>query len=179
MKLIMRFVVLGMLGLALIACDQGTPRVVTVQSNSDQPSRYLRETAVTGLIRVLLAPRPVAGASGYVNETLAVMEKTVRQAHPIFQSVDTFEVKSGLMVVLFVGAPNGMSGRSLCRGELDQDSARVKGEVKIIAAMCKRNDLVGEVHGWIDETVAAGDRDYAIVIEQMTLAMFSDSGQRR
>lgn len=179
MKVSLRFVVLGLMGLVLVACDQGTPRVVNVQANSDQPSRYLRETAVTGLIRVLLAPKSVAGASGYVNETLAVMEKTVRQAHPIFQTVDTFEVKSGLMVVLFVGAPNGMSGKSLCRGELDQDSVRIKGEVKIIAVMCKRNDLVGEVHGWIDETVAAGDRDYALVIEQMTLSMFSDPGQRR
>jgi len=171
--------VLGLFALALAGCDQGTPRVVTVSMNTEKPSVYLRETAVTGLIRVLLAPKAVAGGSGYVNETMAVMEKTVRQAHPIFEPVTSFETKQGLLVVLFVGAPNGMSGKSLCRGEIDQPSARVKGEVKIIAAMCKRDDLVGEVHGWIDESVAAGDRDYATVIEQMTLAMFSDQGQHR
>ena len=73
--------------LALVACDQGTPRVVTVSNNTEKPSRYLRETAVTGPIRVLLAPAAIAGASGYVNETLAVMEKSVRQDHPIFESL--------------------------------------------------------------------------------------------
>lgn len=179
MKLFRLLAVAAVAGMALAACDQGTPRVVSVSGNEDKPSRFLRETAVTGLIRVLLAPSPIAGASGYIDETLAVMEKTVRQDHPIFEAVDRFEVKQGLLVVVFVGAPNGMSGKSLCRGETDQPTARVKGEVKIIAAMCKRNSIVGEVHGWIDETVAAGDRDYAIVIEQMTLAMFSDSGQHR
>jgi len=179
MRLIRLITVLATFGLALSACDQGTPRVVSVSSNTEKPSVYLRETAVTGLIRVLLAPRAIAGASGYVNETLTVMEKTVRQAHPVFEPVDSFEIRQGVLVVLFVGAPNGMSGKSLCRGELDRDSTRVKGEVKIIAALCKRDDLVGEVHGWIDETVAAGDKDYATVIEQMTLAMFADQGQHR
>ncbi|MEQ9488453.1 MAG: hypothetical protein RIM72_05595 [Alphaproteobacteria bacterium] len=173
------FTVLAAMAISLAACDEGTPRVVTVSSNTEKPSIYLRETAVTGLIRVLLAPEAVANASGYVDETIAVMEKSVRQAHPVFQPVDTFETGQGLMVVLFVGAPKGMSGRSLCRGELDGDSVRADGEVKIIAAMCKRNDLVGEVHGWIDEAVAVGDRDYGKVIEQMTIAMFADQGQHR
>jgi hypothetical protein len=171
--------VLAVTVFAFTACDEGTPRVVSVSSNTEKPSIYLREAAVTGLIRVLIAPETIANASGYVDETIAVMEKSVRQAHPVFQPVDTFEVRQGLMVVFFVGAPNGMSGRSLCRAELDRDSVRADGEVKIIAAMCKRNDLVGEVHGWIDEAVAVGDGDYGKVIEQMTIAMFADQGQHR
>ncbi len=179
MKPFRLFFLFGVMSIALAACDQGTPRVVSVSSNTEKPSVYLRETAVTGLIRVLMAPRAIARASGYVDGTIAVMEEAVRQAHPIFQPVDTFDVQQGLLVVLFVGAPNGMTGKSLCRGENDQDSARVNGEVKIIAAMCKRNDIVGEVHGWIDETVAVGDRDYNTVIEQMTIAMFTDQGQHR